>query len=176
MTFTHKVEEPVELSSAQIIQMTGTQSAPAAHLVSSTELAPVPDVLLPKPKRRRRKATRTRTKKQVSPASAASASDAMDAQPEEDGAAVLQTASAPVDDDAQMRLVAAICARDPQAQAELPSKRRPWLRVPFLSGGSSDGPPPSTVIADDTGLFVRFMAPGLVAMAILGGTLGWFFW
>lgn len=175
MTFTHKIEEPVELSSAQIIQMPGTQSAPAVHLVSSTELAPVPDVLLPKPKRRRKKATRTRTKK-VSPASAASASDAMDAQPEEDGAAVVPTAAAPVDDDAHMRLVAAICARDPQAQAELPAKRRPWLRVPFLSGGSSDGPPPSAVVADDTGLFVRFMAFGLAAMTILGATLGWFFW
>ena len=160
MTLTHKVEEPVELSSAQIIQMPGTQSAPV-HLVSSTELAPVPDVLLPKPKRRRKKATRTRTKK-VSPASAASASDAMDAQPVEDGAAVVPTAAAPVVEavDHATRFIGASFA---------PAAR-------LAGGGQGDGPPVSAATVDDTGLLVRFMAFGTAAAVILGGTLGWFFW
>ena len=173
MTLTHKVEEPVELSSAQIIQMPGTQSAPV-HLVSSTELAPVPDVLLPKPKRRRKKATRTRTKK-VSPASAASASDAMDAQPVEDGAAVVTTAAAPLDlADMHTRLVSAMCAPDPQPRQDLDAPVSWGQRFAALGQGSA-GAPPSRV-ADDSGLLVRFMAAALVAMAILGGTLGWFFW
>lgn len=194
MTFTHKIEEPVELSSAQIIQMPGTQSAPAVQLASSTELAPVPDVLLPNPKRKRRtkaqmaaaRAKAARTKKpdpilEASKACAVIVSDEKDAPPLDDGAAVDINAAAPLELteplDRQTRYIGTMFRADAKPVPNAPPPQSTWTKrfvLPSFIGGSQDGPPPGGAIADvrRDGAILGVL---LVAFAILGGTLGWFF-